>query len=153
VLFCILKIIAKINSVEEILEYRKNEALNFRLPGYTVKIGYGIHLGWAIEGMIGSGFKLDASYLSPIVNMAGKLEESTKTYGVGLLFSGQVYSLLSKPFRQITRKIDVCSMAGAESPITLYTVDYDTTNLRTVKDRFRGLKPKLKKEILHKEKM
>jgi class 3 adenylate cyclase len=88
VLFCILKIIAKINSVEEILEYRKNEALNFRLPGYTVKIGYGIHLGWAIEGMIGSGFKLDASYLSPIVNVAGKLEENTKTYGVGLLLSG-----------------------------------------------------------------
>jgi hypothetical protein len=64
-----------------------------------------------------------------------------------------VYQLLSKPFRQITRKIDVCSMPGAESPITLFTVDYDTSNLRTVKDRFRGMKPKMKKEILHKEKM
>lgn len=78
ILFCNLKIIAKINSIEEILEYRKNEKLNARLPGYTVKMGFGIHLGWAIEGMIGSQYKLEASYLSPHVNMAARLEAGTK---------------------------------------------------------------------------
>lgn len=39
-------------------------------------------------------------------------------------------------------------MKGSVKPLTLYTIDYDTTNLRTVKDRFRNLKPKAKKEIL-----
>ena len=31
---------------------------------------FGLHLGWAIEGAIGSKFKIDASYLSPNVNIA-----------------------------------------------------------------------------------
>ena len=95
VIICVLKIISKINTVEEILEYRKNKALNTRLPGYTVKMGFGIHLGWAIEGMIGSQYKIEASYLSPHVNMAARLEAATKQFGVSLLFSGQIYNILS----------------------------------------------------------
>ena len=33
--------------------------------GYEVEMGFGLHIGWAIEGAIGSKFKIDASYLSP----------------------------------------------------------------------------------------
>lgn len=43
------------------------------MPGYNVKMGFGLHSGWAIEGAIGSEFKIDASYLSPNVNMASRL--------------------------------------------------------------------------------
>jgi hypothetical protein len=38
------------------------------MPNYSVKIGSGLHVGWAIEGAIGSFYKIDASYLSPNVN-------------------------------------------------------------------------------------
>ena len=31
---------------------------------FKVKMGFGLHVGWAIEGTIGSKFKIDASYLS-----------------------------------------------------------------------------------------
>mgnify|MGYP000754806170 CR=1 FL=1 len=48
------------------------------MNGYKVKLGYGLHLGWAIEGAIGSSYKIDASYLSPNVNMAAILEGCTK---------------------------------------------------------------------------
>jgi len=49
-------------------------------------MGFGLHVGWAIEGaigifniiIIGSVFKIDASYLSPNVNMASRLEAATK---------------------------------------------------------------------------
>ena len=41
-------------------------------------MGFGLHFGWAIEGAIGSLFKIDASYLSPNVNMAARLEAATK---------------------------------------------------------------------------
>ena len=34
--------------------------------------------GWAIEGAIGSMYKIDASYLSPHVNMAARLEAAAK---------------------------------------------------------------------------
>lgn len=50
------------------------------MPNYSVKLGFGLHLGWAIEGAIGSTYKIDASYLSPNVNMAAILEDGTKQY-------------------------------------------------------------------------
>jgi len=41
-------------------------------------MGFGLHMGWAIEGAIGSEFKIDASYLSPNVNLAARLEGATR---------------------------------------------------------------------------
>jgi len=52
-------------------------------------------MGWGIEGSIGSDYKIDASYLSPNVNMASRLENATKHYGIPLLVSGAFYRLLS----------------------------------------------------------
>ena len=42
--------------------------------GREIEMGYGLHFGWAIEGAIGSSMKIDASYLSPHVNTAARLE-------------------------------------------------------------------------------
>ena len=61
------------------------------MPGYRVKLGLGLHLGYAIEGAIGSYYKIDASYLSPHVRMAERLEGATKKFGVPLLISGELY--------------------------------------------------------------
>lgn len=94
-LFSFLKIIAKINKFSHILEYSKNPELNARMPGYKVKMGFGLHQGWGIEGAIGSYFKIDASYLSPNVNMSARLEAATKQYGVPLLISGDMYEVFS----------------------------------------------------------
>lgn len=60
-----------------------------------MKLGYGIHMGWSIEGAIGSEYKIDASYLSPNVNIASDLEGSTKSYGVPLLISGEMMTCCS----------------------------------------------------------
>jgi hypothetical protein len=49
---------------------------------------FGIHIGWGIEGAIGSEYKIDASYLSPNVNIASRLNAVSKQYGVSMLFSG-----------------------------------------------------------------
>lgn len=63
---------------DKLAKYKLNEGLNLRMPNYSVKMGFGLHVGWAIEGAIGSNFKIDASYLSPNVNMASRLEAATK---------------------------------------------------------------------------
>ena len=81
------------------------------MPNYKVKLGYGLHFGWAIEvcknkikdkikklylflkGAIGSSFKIDASYLSPNVNIASRLEAATKQYGTPLLIRFQLNNL------------------------------------------------------------
>lgn len=57
-------------------------------------MGLGLHVGWAIEGAIGSSYKIDASYLSPNVNMAARLEAATKQFGVEILISGPLFNLI-----------------------------------------------------------
>ena len=61
------------------------------MPNYEVKLGLGLHMGYAIEGAIGSYYKIDVSYLSPHVNISARLEGATKIYGVPLLISGGLY--------------------------------------------------------------
>jgi class 3 adenylate cyclase len=73
-----LKIIGATATSRKLAKYRENKGLNERMPNYSVKMGFGLHVGWAIEGAIGSFYKIDASYLSPHVNMASRLEGATK---------------------------------------------------------------------------
>ena len=73
-----LKIIAKTAKYKHILDYANNKKMRERIKDYQVRMGFGLHVGWAIEGAIGSEFKIDASYLSPNVNMASRLEAATK---------------------------------------------------------------------------
>ena len=76
------------------------------MPNYRVKIGFGLHIGWAIEGAIGSDFKIDASYLSPHVKIADSLEAKTKEYGVPLLISGQLFDVFTPETQDQCREID-----------------------------------------------
>ena len=64
-------------------------------PDFKVRMGFGLHQGWAIEGAIGSFFKVDASYLSPNVNMAARLEAASYQFGTPLLVSGMLRDLMS----------------------------------------------------------
>ncbi len=73
-----VKIVGAIKRARNLLKYKENKGLNDRMPNYSVKMGFGLHVGWAIEGAIGSFYKIDASYLSPNVNMASRLEAATK---------------------------------------------------------------------------
>ncbi len=62
---------------------------------FQVSMGFGLHIGWAIEGAIGSEYKIDASYLSPNVNMASRLEAATKQFGTSILMSDDFALMLS----------------------------------------------------------
>lgn len=124
-LLSFLKVLAKVNKDPVILKYRSYAKLLQRMPNYEVKMGFGMHLGWAIEGAIGSQFKIDASYLSPHVNVASALEGSTKLYGVPLLISGPLYDTFSDPIKRYCRQLDVVKIKGMQYPISLYTSDCD----------------------------
>ena len=128
-LISFLKIMAGICSDPKILKYRNNVALNQRLPNYSVKMGFGLHVGWAIEGAIGSEFKVDASYLSPNVNLASRLEAATKQFGVPILLSGQLHMLLSMQTKRFLREIDCVMVKGSKVPLKLYTCDVTLTEI------------------------
>ncbi len=102
-MYAIIKMIAKVNSYKQVLVYREHRGLNERLPDFAVRLGFGLHIGWSIEGLIGSERKVDASYLSPGVNMAMQLEGGTKMYGVGWLISEPLFNLMSHAYKALCR--------------------------------------------------
>lgn len=129
-----LQVIIRINSEEEILAYKEDTAIinHPELVNYKVKMGFGLHVGWAIEGAIGSTYKIDASYLSPNVNISARLEAATKQYGVLFLISGELYDLCSDQIKEICRLIDIVAVKGSINPIRLYTIDVNIYNLPKV---------------------
>jgi class 3 adenylate cyclase len=78
-------LIAALKKSRKMTKYNIHKGLNERMPGYQVKLGLGLHMGYSIEGALGSYYKIDATYLSPHVNMAARLEGATKAFGVPLL--------------------------------------------------------------------
>ena len=102
-------------------------------------MGFGLHAGWAIEGPIGSDFKIDASYLSPNVNLASRVEAATKQFGVPILISGKLYNLLTIITANNFRQIDCVTVKGSVEPVKLYTIDLDLSGLKIVKDKHNSL--------------
>ena len=96
------------------------------MPGFTVRLGFGLHYGWAVEGAIGSELKIDASYLSPHVSMASRLEAATKQYGTAILVSDSLFTLLSASTQQLCRLVDRVTVKGSNEPVSLYTYDAPT---------------------------
>ncbi|EGR29486.1 hypothetical protein IMG5_154690 [Ichthyophthirius multifiliis] len=96
---------------------------------FKLKLGFGLHIGWGIEGSIGSQFKIDASYLSPNVNLASRLENATKQYGIQLLMSGGLYRMLSQKTQSYIRQVDRVTVKGSYQPMDLYTCDMDQQSL------------------------
>jgi len=88
---------------------------------YKVKLGFGFHVGWAIEGAIGSIHKVDASYLSEHVNLASRFESATKQYGTDVIFSQDFYIALSPQYQRVCRAIDKVIVRGSSTPITIYS--------------------------------
>lgn len=120
-----LKIMIKVNKDPTVLKYRSNVKLLKRMPGYQVKFGFGLHLGWAIEGAIGSTFKIDASYLSHHVNMSSNLEGLTKSYGIPILLTDRLHTILSSYGKSCCRHVDTISLKGGRDIYRLYTSDVD----------------------------
>ena len=150
--YSIIKIIAKTNSYKQLLSYREHKGLNERIPDYQIKLGYGLHIGWSIEGLIGSPHKVDASYLSPHVNIAAQLEGGTKMYGASWLLSEKVFDFLSMSYKAICRHIDVCMIMGCPYPMRIYTIETQVDNLPKQKDRFLKLNVKARQKIVSDEK-
>uniref|UniRef100_A0A7S1KXF4 Guanylate cyclase domain-containing protein n=1 Tax=Alexandrium catenella TaxID=2925 RepID=A0A7S1KXF4_ALECA len=124
-LISMIKIIAQINKSPLLAEYRNHPKLVKRLPNYRVRMGFGLHSGWAIEGAIGSEFKIDASYLSPNVNMASRLEAVTKQFGCLILISDSLHKLMSEQLAEECRLIDHVMLVGSKEAFKLYTIDLD----------------------------
>ena len=147
-----LRCILKINKHLNILEYNKNKKLNKIIPKFKIRMGFGLHLGYGIEGVIGSTFKMEASYLSPNVNIAARLETATKQFGVYLLISGKLYDLFTEDMKDICRYVDCVRVKGSTEPIDLYTIDINENVSPQKKEKLKIIKTSEEKAKIFKEK-
>lgn len=105
-------------------EYLRNDAVVKRFgPNFRIKMGFGMHVGWAVEGAIGSKYKIDATYISPHVEMADRLEAGSKIFMTPINISHWLAALLSPAARKFLRKMDRMSIRGVDTPVTVYTFD------------------------------
>ena len=130
----VLRCLKKINKSANILSYRENKEILKRIPNFKLNMGFGLHVGYGIEGAVGSTYKIDASYLSPNVNIAARLETATRQFGLSLLISGPLYNLLSNDMKSICRFVDCVMVKGSVLPLDLYTIDVNL-NLKNITTR------------------
>jgi class 3 adenylate cyclase len=133
-LHCMMKVNkdSKLRTYSDMKEIKDSPTIK---QPFKISMGFGLHIGWAIEGPIGSIYKMDCSYLSPNVNIAARLEGATRQYGVNILLSGEVYDNLSPRLQDICRKIDIIKVKGSDKPLEIYTVDVNLDNLRVGKKK------------------
>lgn len=84
--------------------------------------------------------------------MAGKLEESTKEYGVPVIISEYLYNIFTDDIKLLCREMDRVIIEGFSTPTRLYTVDMDNDGMMEKPDRMFHLSNKERKKLRDKEK-
>ena len=155
----IIKKITKSRSLNKLSQLPELNKLS-KNSNFKIKMGFGLHIGWGIEGAIGSYYKIDCSYLSPNVNIAARLETATNIYNVDLLLSGNVFDVLSPTLQSKCRLIDCVTLKGSINPMKLYTIDvnksinkgkFKNANTHNVTSKERRMKNEIKKNELFAE--
>lgn len=123
-LLAFARILAQVHRSPVLARYRRHPGLRQRLDFHKcVDLSFGLHLGWAIEGAVGSDFKVDASYLSPNATIAESIEKASHIFGVHILASHSVVRLCSPNVAQFCRLIDRVQIHGSKVPIELFSFD------------------------------
>ena len=90
---------------------------------FTIKMGFGMHVGWCVQGAIGSSYKIDCTYLSPHCEMADRLEAGSKIFETPINLSHWMVALMSPTIKKHLRAIDRIKVSGVPVPMTVYTFD------------------------------
>lgn len=130
-LIAAVKIVSEIRRSSKLATYSHDPKIRDKfLPDkYKPKLTFGLHMGWAIEGAIGSAdHKIDACYLSPQKTIADRVEELCHYYDMEILVTEDLYNLMSLKARNTLRKIDVIKMNECKDQKGIYTFDLCITD-------------------------
>jgi len=87
-----------------------------------IDIGVGVNTGKVIWGTIGSEVRMESAIIGDTVNLASRLQNLTKNYGVGVLVSESAFREISNPERFCYREIDVVQVRGKTKPVVVYEI-------------------------------
>ena len=99
------------------------EALNHdraTLGAAPIRLGIGMHTGPLILGTVGARDRMDTTVISDVVNVASRVENLTKTYGVPVLLTEETRAALREPEAFSFRAIDRVLVQGRSQTIVLH---------------------------------
>ena len=107
--------------------------------GYPpIRIGVGVHSGPVMLGVIGHERFMQGTAISDAVNLASRLEDLTREYGVSLIVSSHALFDLEDPNRFDYRFLDKLKLRGKEEAVSVYEVfSGDEAQSREVKKNTR----------------
>jgi len=117
-----LAVVAFLNILQQLAAATEIRAMVRGYQSGPPRMGVGLHYGWSVEAAIGSDHSVCATYVSPHVNVAARLESATKQYGVDLLLSSAVVDRLPSDWRVHCRLLDRVQLLGNSTPTPLFTI-------------------------------
>merc|ERR1719261_445218 len=120
-----IKVVAEIRRATDLSAYSKHPNIIPKFGmSYRISVTVGVHVGWSIEGAIGSEHKIDASYLSPHVNLTAGLERvARRIYQTEIIVSQHLAELLSARANERCRLIDCAKIMSSIDTLEVYTYD------------------------------
>lgn len=120
--------IAMLHTLAEYNQYRAS------VGDVSIQIGVGINTGSLILGIVGGNSRMDGTVISDAVNLASRIENLTKNYGVSLLITQHTFERLTNPADYAIRVIDKVQVKGKSEWVTVYEVfDADLAEIKAGK--------------------
>lgn len=112
---------AAVEMCREVKLYNEDRVLKNYRP---IQVGFGIHSGSLMLGIIGASSRMDSTVISDSVNLASRLEGLTKEYRVPLIVSESVIRQIENTERFHYRLLDHVNVKGKLNSAVVYHV-YD----------------------------
>lgn len=126
-------VLAAIGMQEALSYYNQHRTKYGYLP---IRTGIGVHTGEVTIGTVGSEERMDSTVLGDNVNLAARLEELTKNYGVAIIVSSSTLRLLKDPQIFKYRELDWIRVRGKKIPSQIYEIyDYVPVTIQRLKKR------------------
>jgi len=93
-----------------------------KMANLDVEIGVGINTGYAVVGNMGSDTRFDYSAIGDAVNLAARLESSTKEVGEDIVIGYDTIKASNFSDQIILKELDSIFVKGKEKPIKIYTL-------------------------------
>ena len=97
----------------------------FKEANLGIEIGVGINTGYAVVGNMGSDNRFDYSAIGDAVNLAARLESSTKEVGEDIVIGYDTISSSTFSDQIILKELESIFVKGKEKPIKIYTLQDD----------------------------